>query len=1501
MSTMPRERDAADRMGHVPAPKPKLTPPNGPPVPALAQHGFWGSIDQFAARVQEITDRHERQRGYRPKPDVVFQEAVRPRTDAFDRRPTVTDAYDRRPELAVPSDDAIVEGLADAARKPFHKYQAYFNRHAEDIRRLQRDRKHGSRVNAIINAEVTSRVGRREQKLAKASMAEPPRILGLAAYQIASSLIFAPAGLAIAGWEVGEDMAAAQLRLLELATGRDAAGRADLSFRSSRTLGGAIVEGYRQDFTNPGENPGYLFLDLLGLASLGAGTAVRGGQAAKAARLARAAGDASTLRAAGRAFRQKPPLRRAEVRLGDYTEDVLLSSNPLVAKAQEIVLGARQARADARWGMTPPAQWLDLHGNRIPTESMSILVPQWAEDVWAKHLGFERKLSREAAARQRVEYLARMTSANELQAVAGTALAHSRVWGRLPVTVKNGLTRGEQKAIQAASWDVPGDLFRKIAAERQFHRRMIEEYADFPQIVKDHRRHLADLDLAEVAVKSPRPKFTEALRLTEEVIAEQEWARIGDLGLLPSTAEGRVAKAGQVLRGEEVVGGQRQTPDSFYLPTQPRGKVKRGAGTSRGYPSVSAGPYGVPRPRDLPETNHEFTGKAMVRGDFRIDATNLAGEAAARTYAAVGRFDQYRKLLDSSFPEERPGTVPIRLTEKISDELREALTKLDEGEFTSRDAGLLPADDAAILRELYPDKDKLTGRQLKDVRWIPEQLAPDQMEGAVPGWMAAMQTGMSVVNEPFRVAMYGAPRYWLNLLGNKAMRVLDQGFWSSGRTVAAAQVLEKTDGVRVAAAIRAQVGQGRSRAYVNPKSSKVSHTLAEWWQKWTDRDERVASWLYYAERKGYDTPEKRARLFAPDGPKGDLAEITRRANKALVEFDNLTAFEKNVMRHLVFVYPWQRGSAIWSVRAIMEHPAKASLLAQFGAEAQERDPYLDEAVAWYKRTGYVPFSWGGKPYTVNPASINTWATFAEMMGIAQATTTGDDYSSVSDVFGPAASFGIRAAIGRDEYGQRYEGNQLLEAAKEVLVTLPYLAPTQQKDDPPLKQFNVKDRASLEASLNSALDRSVFRRDWLTGYLTLIGGGVFTPKELRGDSLAARHWAAQDPDVRNERSLDLLNRALDRQARFLGRPVPAEVRARVREAADITYQWHKHTSEHAREPTEREKTLFYVDYYKGKGRLTPADQTRINRALDNARIPADYEQIRSKIADLAGARALREWQEDVVTLADNFRGVGFDRAIERLHTLGLSPQRRFQISETEKLEFGRQYLAYKDKVVALEQKRQKGQATKDDLRLLADQNSDPTGRLPSLAAMEVALRGDGLGPSIAATLTRGWGTLTRTEKQMLGRDVPKGVMEAWRAYRILTSKAELAKQLPAGQRSLDADQKIAVVKQIDRHYKLRGAFLKDYLFDREPLYRRLPYLRVVQESPHRPDWDALLAQAAKLGKAVEDGRVSARVAGDAWDDYTAQLTVFYEKNRPAFWDELEPILDANPDFLRGILN
>lgn len=1572
--------------GSAPLPRPVgLTPVLGPPVPLFQHLGSPApmSVAEFNTRLETVTQAHMQATGVKPNPTVALQTVLSPTpTDQlaslgqFVRAKVDPNATANAAALALhpaQSDEQFLAQLkqitttANATQNP-DVYNQFVKDNQSRIQELQKGRL-ASQTNAAIRAAAV--IPQFEDP------ASTLGIFGTAASQIVGSLLHAPGGIyTMLNTEYNADRWAIEHHTIG----------PNPYIAKERTMVKGMAHNTAQDFEHPTERPGYLFLDLLGGLSAAGGTAARAGEASRALTAGEGVGGAV------KAFTREPPLQRITLSYGGYSEEMPLSSNPFVAAIQKRILTSRQDRANAA---------LD---SNLPAPARSVLLPQAAQDFLDEHLSFARKIGREAEARLRVEHVASMALRNELDAAAGAASTTSRVLGRIRVTEKSGLTRGEQKAIQALSWDDPNPL----AAEERFHQSMIE------QGIGDraaHLRQIADLALARKALESPRPRFQRALDLTAQVIAEQQRLKIEELGLAPETAEGRVAKAGQALREEPITGGTPVTETSQYAPTQPRGKTKRQPSQARGRFAVSSGPFGIPLGREMPELTHDFNGDALRAGDTRIDATNLAGESYARTVRAVTVKNQWNKLWGAASPTKRTEwDIPIRDANTIPDALRTVVAKLDEGVFTEEDAGILPADMADLIRALYPHERDITPDQIEHVKWIDSRLLGD-VEGAPSRSAKTTAAFFQTVNSPVRFAtLYLRPAYALNLLGNVAMLTLDQGFLTSLQNIARAMSLDKTDSAANAATIRELVGAGKAQSYVTGASGRVSQAVAHFWNRFADRDERVAAFLYYADRLGYKTAADRDRLLnggkevegeSPEGgrmvtrdlpvdflmrlvsqhiiqpdrvariaksikesgyerdsvidlyvgnngkaviegnhrplaahaagvshipvnihyldspvvessaktltaagiPKdttaADLVEATRRAKKSLVEFDNMTPFEKNMLRHVIFVYPWVRGSAVWSIRAILEHPAKADLLAHLGEEEMQNDPILQNAPSWFKRIGYFPVGWthDGQPKVVNPTSINTFSTFGDLLNVVTAATAGDQFSSLSDLFGPAATFLTHAATGRDEYGNRYPDGQWFGAAKDMLAGLPQagaLGLKPSKKPHAVTPVDIRNRGSLESHLNSLAHQTVFGPGWLDGYGSLIAGG-FSPKPANEGALAAKGDAEMPAPQRIAHELKLINFMLTKQGEFLDRPVPTPVRQSVRDMANLTNAYAAFHKANGRTPTAKEKVGLALAYLTSKGRIPAAEAETLTKQLK----PLQDDQISAFKTALfdkyAAGKQSRQWDSDVRALY-SFKQSTFNEKAAALHAQGLSPQAKYQRPQSDLDEYGRGFLLYQKTLREAHARK----APASELRLIVDEHSKPVNGLPSYAAIAWANQTPAEQQhAVIRDSYAGWGTLTSVEKTLVGRQVNPAVSEGWHAYATLTTRDALAKKGYHG--TLDKDQRLAIVKQIDRYYGLRGAFTKDFLFSKEPLYQRLGYLHMVKDSPDRGDWQQLFSQAKRLDDAVKAGQTTSSAATQAWDDYTEQIEAHYRTDDKRFFAELAPILKANPKFLKELIH
>jgi len=1131
---------------------------------------------------------------------------------------------------------------------------------------------------------------------------------------------------------------------------------------------------------------------------------------------------------------------------GDISVEQPLLQNPVVAEMQRFVLNKRQSLADARMG------------GDVPSGLKSFLMPELAQEFLDKHLSFETKIGRLGDVSKRVDFTVDTGLARELDHVAGRSVMLSRMEAAVPSKIRGALTRGEQKAIQVMSWDDPNPL----QAERDFHQRMIDSNIGDP---KAHRTQLADLKLAERALENPSPRFARALELTRQVVNDMGRIKIQDLGLSPQTAEGRIAKAGQTLRGEDLTGGKTVNPDSFYLPTQLRGKVKRPPSAAAGFYSPKLGPYGLSPGRDMPELTHEFTGKAITAGPIRIDATNLASEAYGRTVRAASVKKAHAEHWEaaSATPYGRH-SIPIRDVNAIPDKLREVVAKLDEGDFTPKDAAILPQDMRDLLQSLYPDPKKLTEEEIQHVRWLDARVLGEGVKNQhTPGLAAKLA---QAANSPLRFAtLYLRPAYILNKLGNHAMGVLDEG-WMWPGNFAKAMTADSRYGEENVRTIRNLVGAGKSKSYVTSSSGKASQAIADFWNRIADRDERVASFIYYMERKGYKSQEDVTRLLNDKASRKDLIEITTRGNNALVSFDNMLPIEKNYLRHFIFVYPWVSRSAVWSIRTAMEHPIKTDALAQLGRYDVQNDPLFGHAVSWFKRTGYIPvgFNHDGTVRVVNPTSVNSFSTIGDFLALTKGATQGDKYASAGDFLGPAPKFLIHALTGRDDQGNQYPGSQWWGAAKETLQQLPQVAAFDRKGkfkNPAGKSVNVADRTALETSLNANLKKTVLSPGWLSGYGSFFAGGLAS-RDANLSALSARYWSDQDPAVRHTRELDLLNRALDIQGTVLKQDVPPSVRSAVADMANLDFGYKKFLRETGRAPTDKERASYTISYLTKQGLMPKGAASDWQTKLAPLADVSDISRLKNHLLDkYANGKALREWDTSIRTVASFSKPV-LNQKMSELFSQGLADKSQTNASQDVLYDYGRKYLAFTQEA----KKMHADGASAADLRAFQDKNDVPVNGLPSFVRIAWSNQTPAQQQaSITSATTRSWSSLTAFDKTLLGRPSDAKVTEGWAklAEFEATQRAEVKRQ----GRSYPAVYTRTLAQFVEKNYDAPG-LVKDYDFSKQPLYQRMKYLSPIKNSPNKDTWTQLFALADHQYKAIKSGNYSSAQLRQQWTDYVS---------------------------------
>lgn len=577
---------------------------------------------------------------------------------------------------------------------------------------------------------------------------------------------------------------------------------------------------------------------------------------------------------------------------------------------------------------------------------------------------------------------------------------------------------------------------------------------------------LGELDREERAIRNPPPRRLSGQE-RGELLGEVPVGPDEHLGAKASGLKDRLEELyamferrtppRQDVRFEPVLEERRrdlgEPPEgSFYTPlsaTKPGDPVGR-------YTAPTPGPHGVgptsPGRHDSSLT-HDFTGDSMRMGKYRIDAPMLTVESGAKAVRLFSALDTYDSLWQRSAPARRSKfDVPIRSVLQIPKVLREIIAQGDENLPIAADelAKVSVEMLAALEKHLHPEqfKNAAINSDLSDkgIRWVDRRILGALAPNFEPPRGGAIKAA-DAINNPARLFyVYGRVAYILNLPGNMGMQAITQGLFAPRNYKMALEASKAwdEDTYRIASAI---VGEGKARATsVNAGFlGKPTQAAAQFWSSFIDRHSRISSLIHEMRREDIDVNDPAAVKAFLSTPSSKRTAVARRANKAMVEFNNLTDVERNTVRHLIFLYPWMSRATVWAFRTLIEHPAKSWTLGQLAREAVDKqNEEAGELPGYLAQRGYFSTKVLGvdADKLINPTSINTFSTAADngrvLLGLVLGGTrvSGGDTRGAREALSPAFDVLMGALTGETSRGKPYEGGTVTGALKEVVEAAP---------------------------------------------------------------------------------------------------------------------------------------------------------------------------------------------------------------------------------------------------------------------------------------------------------------------------------------------------------------------------------------------------------------------------------------------------------------------------------
>jgi hypothetical protein len=222
-------------------------------------------------------------------------------------------------------------------------------------------------------------------------------------------------------------------------------------------------------------------------------------------------------------------------------------------------------------------------------------------------------------------------------------------------------------------------------------------------------------------------------------------------------------------------------------------------------------------------------------------------------------------------------------------------------------------------------------------------------------------------------------------------------------------------------------GQGR----IARITQKAAHIMSSK----VDTPARRNAFYYEARKAGYNTPEKLEKLISDDKHSGDLGEIAQRMREAIVDYGEMSPFERGVIRRLIFVYPWQKGATKYAGHFLRDHPVQAAVGSQLAAQGKQESDNVFGAVPSYLE-GLIPT--GGR--AVNPAGFNFFQTPAQIgQGIAGLATGNPASPEGQGFLAPFPGLAIALATQRDDIGRPLNGNLAADVRDSLITSMPVSA------------------------------------------------------------------------------------------------------------------------------------------------------------------------------------------------------------------------------------------------------------------------------------------------------------------------------------------------------------------------------------------------------------------------------------------------------------------------------
>jgi hypothetical protein len=726
----------------------------------------------------------------------------------------------------------------------------------------------------------------------------------------------------------------------------------------------ATVEGFKHDAEHPLRHPGNTGLDLLSLISLGAGTVARVGEAGRLARAGESAGEI------GRGLVKGPK-----------------------PQPRSIDLGARGKVDRGFYSRSASTRVMQKTIDRLQTKFPTV---RFGLRNLPEKAGFER------AQNERIRSMLANAPAHRLA-------AHAR---------SLRLNNAQRLSVRVVAEEVPletriADIQHFLAGASGREKRLLGNHL---KLLTQARNYVHDVETPDGrAVPRFQPTQAKLVDLYEHArkVATKRQNDLIDAGYL--THEGAQARVDAPLNLHEhgdayphEQHGQLHlftehgfTPDvvpelfgnrqGFYVSYR---YAKNAKSLGRG------GQLGVRDQIGVPQTDAElrnqFTGAGIKRGLVHPDTPKTVADSLLRSNRLLSLWRQRGELqrLAKDSVTDPKNDIPIRpiwlKNHPWPNDVRAYIQDLDNGTIPeSEQDGLFEH----VSNYVFPRDEhraEHVGLEVPGVKWIDRrELGKLNLPGPLvgigqhPGFARVVSFTDELNNAERAALLFAKPAYLpTNMLGNAALSLIQQGAFAPINLTKAVRLNHEL-GPELASRVDAVMGEGAVRSIGN--EGHLGHRVIDATQRRfgaiVDTPFRRASFLHEARRAGYRSSEQVAQLLSDPQLEPELVRVARTANEAIIDYGRLGPVEQDVIRRIVFLYPWTKGATMYAKHFVEEHPTQAALVGQEGKQGAQRDEQLGPIPSYLD--GVFPVGHrGNMPLVLNPNSVgvlNTPAQLAETL------------------------------------------------------------------------------------------------------------------------------------------------------------------------------------------------------------------------------------------------------------------------------------------------------------------------------------------------------------------------------------------------------------------------------------------------------------------------------------------------------------------------------------------